>query len=330
MKPKPKLKTNPFDQKFVILSISGGGYKGIYSVNALKSIDDFFESDKNIIDRVDMVCGTSVGAITSAFLSLDKPISDAAEYLESNIPPIFKKSLTQKMPIIGKCFGHKDRTIIFKDSIKMLFEDKKMEDCKIPVIIPVLNFDTGSPKLFKSYLSADKKRFLWDVLMAATSTPLLFDIHVCCEGTMWLDGAFYANSPTMIGIIEALRNKIQLENIYVLSVGTTHDKFTYKESAFKYLPLRQHFRINDKLSSVFINSQISHVNDMVSILLNETKPDRYYHIDYNCGACQSESFDDEKQVSNEGIRVLKQLAKDRAGLFTKTDLFNILNKRGEI
>ena len=54
---------------FKILSIDGGGIKGLYSSKIIEHFEEQF--DCNIGEHFDMICGTSTGGILALALSLN-------------------------------------------------------------------------------------------------------------------------------------------------------------------------------------------------------------------------------------------------------------------
>ena len=60
------------------LVLSGGGYKGFYSIGALKYLaeNNFYD-----IENVENIYGTSVGALIGAVLCLKLNLSDICEYV---------------------------------------------------------------------------------------------------------------------------------------------------------------------------------------------------------------------------------------------------------
>jgi patatin-like phospholipase/acyl hydrolase len=58
------------EEVFKILSIDGGGIKGLYSSTILEHLERKF--DGKIADYFDMICGTSTGGLIALGLSADK------------------------------------------------------------------------------------------------------------------------------------------------------------------------------------------------------------------------------------------------------------------
>ena len=62
---------------FKVLSIDGGGVRGIYPAYILKRIEESFTV--KLYEIFDMVVGTSTGAIIASAIAVDYPLKDVAE-----------------------------------------------------------------------------------------------------------------------------------------------------------------------------------------------------------------------------------------------------------
>ena len=60
--------------RYQILTLSGGGYRGLYSVAFLEACEEAFGTACS--DKFDMMAGTSIGALLAAGLSMDIPAYD--------------------------------------------------------------------------------------------------------------------------------------------------------------------------------------------------------------------------------------------------------------
>src|SRR5688500_12353186 len=81
-------------KSFKILSIDGGGVKGLYSAKILhefeKALRKEFGDEKRIVDFVDLICGTSTGGLIALALSVRVPVEKICEFYEVHGPKIFK------------------------------------------------------------------------------------------------------------------------------------------------------------------------------------------------------------------------------------------------
>src|SRR4051794_20697124 len=81
---------------FKVLSIDGGGIKGLYSAKILELFEADLQAshgkDARIVDYADLICGTSTGGLIALALALRIPTATICEFYEKKGPLIFKGS----------------------------------------------------------------------------------------------------------------------------------------------------------------------------------------------------------------------------------------------
>src|SRR5262245_9079006 len=80
--------SNPFS-RFQILSLDGGGIKGLVSAAVLAAIED--DLDVNIVDHFDLIAGTSTGGIIAMALGLGLRPREIVEFYVREGPAVFPK-----------------------------------------------------------------------------------------------------------------------------------------------------------------------------------------------------------------------------------------------
>lgn len=79
-----------------ILSLSGGGYKGLYTATVLASFEK--ELKKPIAQYFDLLAGTSIGGIIALAAAFEIPMKDVVNKFKERGDELFKK-----VPLIGDC-----------------------------------------------------------------------------------------------------------------------------------------------------------------------------------------------------------------------------------
>jgi uncharacterized protein len=74
---------------FKILSIDGGGIRGVYSAHILKRIEEEFKI--KLHDYFDLVAGTSTGSIIAAAIACDISIDDVEQLYKDKGAKIFSR-----------------------------------------------------------------------------------------------------------------------------------------------------------------------------------------------------------------------------------------------
>ncbi len=175
---------------FKILSLDGGGIKGLYTARLLANFEEKYKC--KIKDKFNMICGTSTGGIIALGLTIGIPAKDIAAMYEKNGPNILSDGkwynriwLTAKQIL----FNGKYDASLGKHISKILGE-KTMADCENIVCIPSFSMKDGNPFVFKNEHKDVKMR---DVALATT---YFHKIMESCEGS-YVDGGIWANNPSL-------------------------------------------------------------------------------------------------------------------------------------
>lgn len=209
--------------KFQILCLSGGGFRGLYTATILAHLENHF--GKPIHECFDLICGTSIGGVIATGLAFKTPASDIQSALLNNGDKIFKKDtgITSWLKRYKEAPYKSDE---LKASIeKLLPSNAKIGDASIPYLTTAVNLHTGKPRVFKTPhhkdFFRDKDLSAVDTALATSAAPLFFPPAII-ESESFVDGGLFANSPELIGIHEAEHYlDIDINKIHVLSVGTT-------------------------------------------------------------------------------------------------------------
>lgn len=275
------------DENFKILSIDGGGIKGLYSAVILA---DFEEKYGKISDHFDLICGTSTGGIIALGLAAGIPAKEIVNLYKTKGPTIFpeKKGVMKKfLELKQGFFASKYSEDALKSALKDVFLDKKIGDCKTNVLIPTANITTGQPCIIKNNhsdgLERDNIHSLVDVALATTAAPTYFpiqEIPTMKTDHQYTDGGIFANNPSLHGIQEAYKffikkNGHSYKNYSLLSISTLHENFSFKQKlSYKKLSLR-HWNV--KLISLMMDLQ-SVSTDFHIHYLNSTLNGTYERI----------------------------------------------------
>ena len=209
--------------RFQVLSLDGGGIKGLFSAALLAKIEESL--DIRVTDHFDLITGTSTGGIIALGLAMGMRPREIVQFYVSEGPKIFRQSRfwTNARWLFRSKFSQEP----LAESLKKYFGDWVMADCKKRVVIPSYNLAKDEVYVFKTphhhRLTTDGKVPLWKVALATSAAPTYFP---CCEhvdGMRLVDGGLWANNPTMVGIVEAVSLLgAPLDSIATFSLGTTN------------------------------------------------------------------------------------------------------------
>ena len=212
---------------FKILSLSGGGYRGLYTAEVLKELENHLKSQNPsdcIANYFNLITGTSIGGIIALALAYEIPAEEIAKIFDNKGQEIFKKQSW-----IG-IFKAKYNSAILKNILVDWFDDALIGDLKHPVVIPAVDYTTGFPVTFKTAhhdtFKRDWKQKIVDVALATSAAPTYFKRHRIAENE-YIDGGLFANSPSLVGLHEAeIFFKHPINQVRILSIGTLSSKKT--------------------------------------------------------------------------------------------------------
>ncbi|THE13458.1 patatin [Bacillus timonensis] len=229
------------EENFKILSIDGGGIKGLYSAVILA---DFEEKYGKLSKHFDLICGTSTGGIIALALAAGIPAKEIVNLYIEYGPKIFPYR-TKPFRFWGMIkqafFSSKYPESRLREALTNVFGNKTLAECETNVLIPVSNITTGLPRIIKNdhspNLTLDNGHTLVDVALATTAAPTYFPIQSITTMPnpehQFVDGGLFANNPSLHGIQEAYRYFINkpdtnYKKYSLFSIPTLHENFSYK------------------------------------------------------------------------------------------------------
>jgi len=241
---------------FQILSLSGGGVRGLYSIQILAQLEEYLaeqndDEQYNIAKHFDLICGTSIGGILALALSTNEfNARELLKIFDECRKDIFPRNkwvpdwyitnwLYFKLQKIWQIFfGLYSTNSLKKILDKKLFKEKKIGDLKKYVLIPAVNYSKGGLQMFKTphhiNFKNDWKLSIGDVALATSAAPTYFPIY-SFNNSWYVDGGLVANSPCLLGVHEAKHfiSSDRKKDIKLLSIGTMSDQMTADQSKWK-------------------------------------------------------------------------------------------------
>lgn len=202
-----------------VLTLDGGGSKGIYSIGVLK------ELEKNLGQKIgkyfDYIYGTSTGSIICGLLAIGKTVDEVEKIYLEMIPEIMKESNSKK----------KSKKLIELGT--GLLGEIKFENLICDIGIVALNHETLEPLIFKSNIKqahGSKSSFvpgfgcklLTAILASSAAYPIFNPVVVETKNRgniKTVDGGFVANNPSLYASIDLTKNHDQ-KDIKILNIGT--------------------------------------------------------------------------------------------------------------
>ncbi|MGH9808386.1 MAG: CBASS cGAMP-activated phospholipase, partial [Terriglobia bacterium] len=231
----------PKDRRFRILSIDGGGIRGVFPAAALAALERFYAGGRSIADFFDLISGTSTGGILT--LGLGARLS-AASLLDlfvrrgREIFPPFPDNRLGRVRAWLRDQWQYARYIYDSKALRRLLEeqlgDRLFGDSRSRLCIPAFEGRHSEVFVFKTPHNRDYKtdRFerMVDVGLATAAAPTYFR-PLEHGGYTLVDGGVWANNPVMLAVIEALICfDIGPDQIDVLSLSCGEDRYILSDA----------------------------------------------------------------------------------------------------
>lgn len=264
-----------------ILSIDGGGIKGVFPASFLATVEE--TNEIRVADHFDLIVGTSTGGIIALALGLGFSAKDILCFYEENGEEIFKGNRFLKL--LRHWGFHKYDSDSLKKSLEGIFGDVKLGESKNRLIIPSFNLDTGEVYVYKTAhhprLKNDFKESVVTVALATSAAPTYFPIHKTSSGIPLIDGGLWANNPIGMAAVEAVGVlEWPRDEIKILSIGCTAEPLNTRPKGGK-------LAWASKIADIFLASQSSASIGTASLLIghenviriNPTVPQGRFGID---------------------------------------------------
>lgn len=169
---------------FRILSLDGGGVRGIIAAKMLTDIEK--RIDKPLHEYFDLIVGTSTGSIVAAAIATGRNSDNIVEFFQNKSSSIFPYQSIfspQRIPLLLK-YGisapkYSDNNLI--QVLRGVFGETRLFDIATSPRLLVISYDTieRNPIIFKSW-RPDKPYGnvpLWEVCVSSASAPTYFPAH---------------------------------------------------------------------------------------------------------------------------------------------------------
>jgi len=215
---------------FRVLSIDGGGMRGIYAAAYLGALERGFVS-RHAVDSLDigkgfdLITGTSTGAIIGCALAKGVPPPEIVKLYKEHGPNIFPVKVPGSFgfDLLSQLRNRKKHLQngeqALRDALTAVFGTTTLGQMwssrGIPMAIPAVKMSNYKPYLFKTPHNhksdgRDSDYTLVDVCLASSAAPIYRSLaaidHPSGEGhNVFADGGLWANNPVVVALIEALR-----------------------------------------------------------------------------------------------------------------------------
>ncbi len=209
---------------FRILSLDGGGIRGIYSMVLL---DRIVQQVPQLEGSIHMYAGTSTGGIIALGLADGYTPAEGIELYRRFGAEVFRDDRFDDLLDLGKLIGADYSTRPLKRVLKETYRSETLDDLRDKgsfVLIPTFDLDTvkdgvrsWKPKFFHNFPGEDSDgaELVVDVALRTSAAPSYFPTY---QG--YIDGGVVVNNPSMAALAQAMNENHAQDEIRILSLGT--------------------------------------------------------------------------------------------------------------
>ena len=221
------------DLPFRILSIDGGGIRGIFPAGILACLEQEYLQGNGIGDYFDLIAGTSTGGILALGLGAGLTSGEILQmYLEEG-HRVFPSKRRGPMGKVKKLFSAQYDRSPLDELLKQRLGDRTLRESKRRLLIPSTEGRNGEVWVFKTphhpQYTLDGDERMSSVAAATSAAPTYFTPFEQ-KGYTYLDGGIWANNPTMAALVESLSCfTVRREDVRILSIGCGDKPFQITE-----------------------------------------------------------------------------------------------------
>ncbi len=224
------------DRTFRILSIDGGGIRGVYPAAFLAGLERRYLGGKSVTRCFDLIAGTSTGGILAVGLGAGITATELRDlYVHRGceiFPPIRPRALEgvlRRFRSVCQVFKYRCDGGALKGILQETLGDRKFGEAQTRLCIPSFDGRYGEVYIFKTPHHPDFRRdareSMTKVAEATSAAPTFFR-PLEDGGYTFVDGGVWANNPIMIGLVDALSCfTVRAEQVRILSLGCGDDPY---------------------------------------------------------------------------------------------------------
>ena len=236
-------KNQQIKRPYRVLSLDGGGMRGIYTAAFLDRLTNYFRPTRgglalDLGRGFDLITGTSTGAIVGCALAVGRPMSEIVRLYREHGRKIFPHRITGKRSAIFRatqCSRYVragDKAL--RKALESVLGDTTMLNVycgrRISLSIPAVLMSEHRAWVFKKTPISgvrDDNYPLVDVCMASSAAPIYRSLAAIDNPSalggpqqVFADGGLWANNPILVGLVDALTIAKPEQPIELFSLGT--------------------------------------------------------------------------------------------------------------
>ena len=231
----------PKDRRFRILSIDGGGIRGVFPAAALAALERTYTGGRSVADYFDLIAGTSTGGILALGLGARLSAAKLLDLYAARGCEIFRPFPNNPLGRLRAWLRDQRQYARYSydsEALRRLLTeqlgDRLFGESRSRLCIPAFDGRHGEVFVFKTPHNRDYKtdRFelMVNVALATAAAPTYFR-PLELGGYTLVDGGVWAINPVMLAVIEALICfDVNRDQIDVLSLSCGEDRYVVSDA----------------------------------------------------------------------------------------------------
>lgn len=238
---------NQQSKPFRVLSLDGGGMRGTYTTTYLDRVANGFAKRRGVstLDigaAFDLIVGTSTGGVVACALAGGVPLSEITELYVKHGPAIFTLPLPNGIigtisDVVRRPQALAKGSDVLRRALEGRFGKTNLGEIYAArgIALAITATEIGqhrswvfkTPHLKDTTNHRDDRYTLVEVCLATTAAPIYRSMAAVdqpdndlCGYNVFVDGGLWANSPVLVGLIDALEMTESGQEIHIFSLGT--------------------------------------------------------------------------------------------------------------
>ena len=220
----------PEAQDFRILSIDGGGIRGIFSAAFLADVEERFLGGSSVGSYFDLIAGTSTGGIIALGLAAGLTAGDVRDLYVNRGHEVFPPGEGSAFAVAERWSAQLSQYVKYRYDRSALerilqhtFGKRRFGEAQTRLCIPSMDGRYSEPYIFKTPHHPDFRldacEYMMKVALATAAAPTYFRPFED-GGYIFVDGGIWANDPVMVALVDVLTCfSVPRDRVRILSIG---------------------------------------------------------------------------------------------------------------
>lgn len=216
-----------------VLSLSGGGFLGLYTAVVLAGLEA--RAGEPLARRFDLIAGTSIGGVLALALAYEVPMERLVRLFVDHGPEVFSSrelprgAMSRLLDLTRSVLGPKYSGDALRKSLQDELGERRLAEALHRVVVPAVDVGLCQTKVFKTPHAAasegDGELRAVDVAMAACAAPAYFP-SVRLGRRTYADGGLFAVAPDQVALHELEHFMgVAADRVSMLSIGTATARY---------------------------------------------------------------------------------------------------------